>query len=327
MSIKQNGGVFGRNPTFNNVTAKSVTADTVDINGGTIDGTVIGGTTPAAVSGTTGTFSSTLSAANSLIITGGITAHGASRATFSQEGAGGAFIQSYGANTSTKGAFVFRQASSDFSVTATPLAITSIGEINLTRSGDTVLYLNRLSSDGAITDFRKDGSTVGTISITSSATAYNTSSDYRLKEDDAPMTGATERVKALRPINFAWKVDGSRVDGFFAHEAQDVVPECVTGTKDAMKNEEYEVTPAVYEDVTTPAVEAVLDKDGVVITAAVEEVTEFFLISEAVTDTRLVPDYQGIDQSKLVPLLTAALQEAITKIEALTTRIETLEGQ
>ena len=48
MSIKQNGGVFGRNPTFNDVTAKSVTADTVDINGGTIDNTVIGGTTPAA---------------------------------------------------------------------------------------------------------------------------------------------------------------------------------------------------------------------------------------------------------------------------------------
>ena len=148
---------------------------------------------------------------------------------------------------------------------------------------------------------------VGTITTTGSATAYNTSSDYRLKEDDVPMTGATERVKALRPINFAWKVDGSRVDGFLAHEVQDVVPEAITGTKDAMRDEEYEVTPAVEE---------VRDEDGNVTTEAVA----------AVMGTRSVPEMQGIDQSKLVPLLTAALQEAITKIEDLTTRLETLEN-
>jgi hypothetical protein len=142
---------------------------------------------------------------------------------------------------------------------------------------------------------------VGYISTSGTSTAYNTSSDYRLKEDDVPMTGATERVKALRPINFAWKSDGSRVDGFLAHEAAEVVPECVTGTKDAMRDEEYEVTAAV------------LDDDGNVVT-------------EAVMGTRSVPEMQGIDQSKLVPLLTAALQEAITKIEDLTTRLETLEN-
>ena len=147
----------------------------------------------------------------------------------------------------------------------------------------------------------------GSISTSGSATAYNTSSDYRLKEDAVPMTGATERVKALRPINFAWKVDGSRTDGFLAHEAQEVVPEAVHGTKDAMRDEEYEVTPAVEE---------VRDEDGNVTTEAVA----------AVMGTRSVPDYQGIDQSKLVPLLTAALQEAITKIEVLTARIEALEG-
>jgi hypothetical protein len=115
------------------------------------------------------------------------------------------------------------------------------------------------------------------------------------------MTGATERVKALRPINFAWKVDGSRVDGFLAHEVQEIVPEAITGVKDAMRDEEYEVTAAV------------LDDDGNVVT-------------EAVMGTRSVPEMQGIDQSKLVPLLTAALQEAITKIEDLTTRLETLEN-
>jgi hypothetical protein len=106
------------------------------------------------------------------------------------------------------------------------------------------------------------------------------------------MTGATERVKALRPINFAWKVDGSRVDGFFAHELAEVVPEAVTGTKDAMCDEEYEVTPAV------------LDDEGNETTAAV-------------MGTRSVPDFQGIGTSKIVPLLTATIQELIARIEAL----------
>jgi hypothetical protein len=121
--------------------------------------------------------------------------------------------------------------------------------------------------------FENPNGSVGSISTSGSATSFNTSSDYRLKEDWQPMTGASERVKALKPVNFAWKADGSRVDGFLAHEAQEVVPECVTGEKDAV------------------------DKDG-------------------------KPNYQGIDQSKLVPLLTAALQEALTKIDALTARLD-----
>ena len=148
------------------------------------------------------------------------------------------------------------------------------------------------SNTGQAITFRHVAAAVGTIVTTSSATSYNTSSDYRLKEADVPMTGATERVKALRPINFAWKVDGSRVDGFFAHELAEVVPEAATGTKDAMRDEEYEVTPAV------------VDAEGVEATAAV-------------MGTRSVPDYQGIDQAKIVPLLTATIQELISRIEAL----------
>ena len=151
------------------------------------------------------------------------------------------------------------------------------------------------------------------------------------------MTGASERVQALKPINFAWKSDGSRVDGFLAHEAQEVVPECATGTKDAMMDEEYEVTAAVYEDIIIPAVEAVAevpavyDEDGVLVSdmvTAVEaesERTEQNLVTEAVMGTRSVPDYQGIDQSKIVPLLTAALQEALTKIDALEAQNATFE--
>jgi hypothetical protein len=179
------------------------------------------------------------------------------------------------------------------------------GRSNSSSTG--ILRLYKTGDDGRVVDFYRTGNTfVGHISVTSTSTSYNTSSDYRLKEDDVPMTGATERVKALRPINFAWKVDGSRVDGFFAHELAEVVPEAATGSKDAMRDEEYEVTAAIEE---------VRDEDDNITTEAVE----------AVMGTRSVPDYQGIDQAKLVPLLTAALQEAITKIESLTARIAALE--
>jgi hypothetical protein len=113
---------------------------------------------------------------------------------------------------------------------------------------------------------------------------------------------------------------GTRVDGFLAHEAQEIVPEAVHGTKDAMRDEEYEVTAAVYEDII---IAAVLDEEGNELEA---ERTEQRLVSEAVMGTRSVPDMQGIDQSKLVPLLTAALQEALNKIEAMETRLAALEA-
>jgi hypothetical protein len=118
---------------------------------------------------------------------------------------------------------------------------------------------------------------VGTITCTDTATAYNTSSDYRLKENIVPLTGAIDRVNQLQVHRFNFIVNPDKtVDGFIAHEAQAVVPECVTGTKDEV------------------------DSDG-------------------------TPVYQGIDQSKLVPLLTAALQEALAEIESLKARVTALE--
>jgi hypothetical protein len=254
----------------------------------------------------------------------------------------------------SSGSVLVGKTASDFGAAGIELRATDV--ISVTRSAGTGINVNRTgSSAGSTIIMHYNTNDVGSIDVTSSATSYTTSSDYRLKEDDVPMTGATERVKALRPINFAWKADGSRVDGFLAHEAQAVVPECATGTKDAMKDEEYEVTAAVYEDVTTPAVEAVegveaieaveavdavYDDEGVIVSEAVEaveavegveaveavaETTESVLVTEAVMGTRSVPDMQGIDQSKLVPLLTAALQEAITKIESLEARLSALE--
>jgi hypothetical protein len=144
--------------------------------------------------------------------------------------------------------------------------------------GRTILQLGTTvtTSENVAVFYNPNGS-IGSINLSGSATSYNTSSDYRLKTDAQPMTGASARVQALNPVNFEWIADGTRVDGFLAHEAQVVVPEAVTGEKDAV------------------------DADG-------------------------NPVYQGIDQSKLVPLLTAALQEALDEITDLKARVATLEA-
>jgi len=136
------------------------------------------------------------------------------------------------------------------------------------------------NSGGYYQAFRNAANTIiGTISQNgTTAVAYNTSSDYRLKENVVPLTGAIDRLNDLQVHRFNFIADPDcTVDGFIAHEAADVVPECVTGEKDA------------------------IDDDG-------------------------NPIYQGIDQSKLVPLLTAALQEAIARIETLEAAVAALQS-
>ena len=75
---------------------------------------------------------------------------------------------------------------------------------------------------------------VGRIQTSGSATSFLTSSDYRLKEDITPMTGALAKVALLKPVTYKWKVDGTDGQGFIAHELQEVVPDCVGGNKDAV---------------------------------------------------------------------------------------------
>ena len=81
------------------------------------------------------------------------------------------------------------------------------------------------------------GTGTGNITINASTTSYNTSSDYRLKENIQPMTGALAKVSALKPVTYKWKADGSNGEGFIAHELQAVVPDCVTGEKDAVDDD------------------------------------------------------------------------------------------
>ena len=173
-----------------------------------------------------------------------------------------------------------------------------------TTTSDFALHVGRLTTGAENQICITNGyGKVGSVTTSGTSTSYNTSSDYRLKENLVDLTGASARVNQLNPLRFNWITDetNTAIDGFLAHEVATVVPEAINGTKDAMRDEEYEVTPAV------------LDDDGNVTT-------------EAVMGTRSVPDYQGIDQSKLVPLLTAALQEALTEIASLKTRVEALEA-
>ena len=150
--------------------------------------------------------------------------------------------------------------------------------------------------------FSSSGSQVGGITTNGTTTSYNTSSDYRLKNTIAPMTGALAKVAALKPCTYKWNADGSDGEGFIAHELAEVVPQCVTGEKDATRVEQYEVTPAV------------LDNNGQVVTPAV-------------MGERTVPVYQGIDTSFLVATLTAAIQEQQAIITDLTARIVALEAK
>ena len=155
----------------------------------------------------------------------------------------------------------------------------SQNELSVANDGGAGLKVNLLgSTDGQVAKFFRSGVQVGTISVTGAATAYNESSDYRLKENIVDMVDGITRVKQLQPRRFNFIADAeTTVDGFIAHEAQAVVPEAVTGTHNEVDENDN-------------------------------------------------PVMQGIDKSKFVPLLTAALQEAIAKIETLETKVAALEA-
>jgi hypothetical protein len=118
--------------------------------------------------------------------------------------------------------------------------------------------------------FKRNATGTGSITVTGSNTAYNTSSDYRLKENIAPMTGALATVQQLNPVTYNWKLDGSAGQGFIAHELQAVVPDCVTGEKDAVETyvdeEGVEQTRPVYQGIDTSFLVATL-------TAAIKELS------------------------------------------------------
>ena len=146
-----------------------------------------------------------------------------------------------------------------------------IVQMRYNRSNIVSVHTNTSGTQNHFT-FYVGNNVVGTVNTNASVTAYNTSSDYRLKENEVVIPDAISKVKKLKPYTFNFKITPDvKYDGFFAHEAQEVAPYAVSGEKDA-------------------------------------------------------EDMQSMDYGKLTPLLTAALQEAITKIETLEAKVAALEG-
>jgi hypothetical protein len=139
--------------------------------------------------------------------------------------------------------------------------------ITATNAGIVCIF-NRNTDDGTLVECKRSGSVVGSIGVTASGTSFNTSSDYRLKENVEYTFDATTELKKLKPCKFNFIGTSETIEGFVAHELSEVVPLAVTGTKDAV------------------------DDNGDAI-------------------------YQGIDQSKLVPLLVKTIQELEARITAL----------
>ena len=157
-------------------------------------------------------------------------------------------------------------------------------------------------SNGEEIVFVNSGDTqVGSIAVNASSTSYNTSSDYRLKENVIDLDNAITKVKQLQPkrFNFISEAD-TTMDGFLAHEVSSIVPEAVKGTHNEV--EVWKENEKLPEGVSVG--DNKLDDEG-----------------------NTIPKYQGIDQSKLVPLLTASLQEAIAKIETLETEMTALKAR
>lgn len=142
---------------------------------------------------------------------------------------------------------------------------------------------------------------IGQIKSVGNVLSLGENSDYRLKEDIIDIDSSVEKVKQLKPRNFNWKSDGVNADGFIAHELAEVCPQAVDGEKDAMRTQEVVIS------------DELLGKNNEV-------------IQEAVIEEQEVADYQTVDQTKLIPILTKALQEALAKIESLEARVDALEN-
>jgi hypothetical protein len=182
-------------------------------------------------------------------------------------------------------------------------AITSSAQFTVTAGTNLrvmVLEAGGTSANDAI-QIRNGNGEVGTIRTSGSSTAYNTSSDYRLKENVNYSWDATTRLKQLKPARFNFKADADlTLDGFLAHEVSSIVPEAISGTKDE-----------------TQDLGIVKNKDGDVIYEDVLEIHTKKDEGQTWTKTKTEDVYQGIDQSKLVPLLVKTIQELEARVTGL----------
>jgi hypothetical protein len=218
-------------------------------------------TAPSVTAGSTATFTQamTLDASGNFMVGGTSTTaldgvFGAVIGGSSKSSAGVAFetsAQQYMIYTATAGSngLIFYDSTNN----AERARITSGGDllVGTTSAGGTGTTIYKLASGNSgapgsihingsstaaetVMSFQFNGTAVGSITRSNTATAYNTSSDYRLKNSIAPMTGALAKLALLKPCTYKWNIDGSDGQGFIAHELQEVLEGCVTGEKDAV---------------------------------------------------------------------------------------------
>jgi hypothetical protein len=196
-------------------------------------------------------------------------------------------LQIYAYNGSYKDILLSRDGNSNGGKVLVGKAATGFSSTGVELSPDGVTYItsssdplsiNKQTSTGNLIYFAYNQNEVGKITTNGTNTTYSTTSDYRLKQNIRPMTGALDKVSRLKPVTYTWKLDGSPGQGFIAHELQDVIPDAVTGKKDAV------------------------DKNG-------------------------KPIYQGIDQSKVVATLTAAIQELKAEVDTLKAEVKILKSK
>ena len=165
-------------------------------------------------------------------------------------------------------------------------------------------HASGVASGSAFENYGYNGAIIGSITQSgTTAVLYNTTSDYRLKDVVGAVSGSGARIDALKPIDYKWKADNSQARGFLAHEFQEVYPNSVTGTKDGTKEEEYEITPAVFPPKNSSSVELTPTEP-------------------AVMGTRTVPDYQSMQASA-----SELIADLVAELQSLRKRIATLESK
>ena len=273
---------------------------------GAISGTT--GTFSGAISGTTGTFSNVLTSqqdSNGLLnlyrtyatTTSLMGSINSGNTDFDSALAGIDFYQD-GSKTAGRMDFITQP---NAGAKTTRMSLTSGGTLEFNSQGASQITLRSTASGSHIYtafSFRNSSSSdVGNIAVGTSSTAYNTSSDYRLKENVDYDWDATTRLKQLKPARFNFIADDTNtlVDGFLAHEVSSVVPEAISGAKDAMAVE----TRYTADDVETQGDDPSKN------------------VGDPKTYSSSKIDSQGIDQSKLVPLLIKTIQELEARITAL----------
>jgi hypothetical protein len=234
--------------------------------------------------------------------------YGAEISGYLSQGVGsGMILSTLNGGTSTERMRINHAGGVSINQTATGLQNSNSIDLNAPGATQTINHSGTAAGWSYLV-FGYNGAAIGSIGQSgTTGVTFNTSSDYRLKDDPQPIQSPIDKLLRIKPVNFAWKSNGEREDGFIAHELQEVVPQAVSGEKDAVVERDIEVSPAQPE---------IRDDEGNVIQQAVA----------AVIEKQTLPDYQGVDKSHLVPLLTAALQDVALRLAEVEARLAVLEA-